>query len=179
MHSPVLVVEDDADVRSLLVETLADVGGFLVYAVETAGGAQALVAECGDSFAAVVLDIGLPDGDGREFCASLRRQGFHLPVILLSGLGGEDNVVCGFEAGADDYLVKPFSTAELLARIDAQLRRAAPQIRPTPVRPEFAAETVSPELAGHRTAQAAAGVCMAQQLSLERLSSDVSKTPSV
>ncbi len=153
MHSPVLVVEDDADVRSLLVETLADMGGFLVYAVATAGGAQALVSECGDSFAAAVLDIGLPDGDGRELCASLRRQGFHLPVILLSGLGGEDNVVCGFEAGADDYIVKPFSVAELLARIAAQLRRAPPQVRPMP--PEFAAGAASPELAGCHAVQAA------------------------
>ncbi len=64
MHSPVLVVEDDADVRSLLVETLTDVGGFLVYAVETAGGAQALMAECGDTFAAVVLTSACRTGTG-------------------------------------------------------------------------------------------------------------------
>ncbi len=134
MHSPVLVVEDDADVRSLLVEALTDVGGFLVYAVETAGGAQALMAECGDSFAVALLDVGLPDGDGRDLCASLRRQGFRFPVILLSGRGSEDDIVCGFEAGADDYLVKPFGVAELLARVAAQLRRTAPQTRPMPAR---------------------------------------------
>lgn len=132
MHLPILVVEDDADVRSLLVEALTDVGCFLVYAVGTAGAAQALMAEYGDSFAVAVLDVGLPDGDGRDFCASLRRQGFHLPVILLSGLGGEDDVVRGFEAGADDYLVKPFGIAELLARIAAQLQRAPPQAGPMP-----------------------------------------------
>ncbi len=90
------------------------------------------MAECGDSFAAVVLDVGLPDGDGRDLCASLRRQGFHLPVVLLSGRDSEDDIVCGFEAGADDYLVKPFGVAELLARIAAQLRRTVPQARPMP-----------------------------------------------
>ncbi len=139
MHPPILLVEDDADLRSLLFEALTEVGGFLVYTVETAGAAQALMAGCGDSFAAAVLDISLPDGDGRDLCASLRRQGFHLPVILLSGLGGEDDIVRGFEAGADDYLVKPFGVAELLARLAAQLRRTAPQVRPTPARIEWAA----------------------------------------
>lgn len=139
MHSPILVVEDDADVRSLLFEALTEVGGFLVYTVETAGAAQALMAGCGSSFAAAVLDIGLPDGDGRDLCASLRRQGYHLPVILLSGLGAEDDIVGGFEAGADDYLVKPFGMAELLARLAAQLRRTAPQVRPVPARTEQAA----------------------------------------
>ena len=139
MHSPILVVENDADVRSLLFEVLTEVGGFLVYTVETAGAAQALMEGCGDSFAAVVLDIGLPDGDGRDFCASLRRQGFHLPIVLLSGLGGEDDIVAGFEAGADDYLVKPFGVAELLARLAAQLRRTAPQVRPTPAQIKRAA----------------------------------------
>ena len=139
MHSPILVVEDDADVRSLLFEALTEVGGFLVYTVETAGAAQALMEGCGDSFAAVVLDVSLPDGDGRDFCASLRRQGFHLPVILLSGLSGEDYFVGGFEAGADDYLVKPFSLDELLARLAAQLRCTAPPVKPMPARIEWAA----------------------------------------
>ena len=132
MHLPVLVVEDDADVRSLLVEVLTSLGSFLVYAVETAGAAQALMAECGDSFAVAVLDVSLPDGDGRDLCASLRRQGFHLPVIMLNGRDSEDDIVRGFEAGADDYLVKPFGMAELLARVAAQLRRAPPQAGPMP-----------------------------------------------
>ena len=77
-------------------------------------------------------DAGRKARDGRDLCASLRRQGFHLPVILLSGLGGEDDIVGGFEAGADDYLIKPFGMAELLARLAAQLRRAAPQARLVP-----------------------------------------------
>ncbi len=127
MHLPILLLEDNADVRNLLVEALSDDGAFMVHAAATIGEAQALVAEHGNSFAAAVLDVSLPDGDGRQFCASLRRQGFHFPVILLSGLSDEDDVVRGLEAGADDHLAKPFSIAELLARIAAKLRHAAPQ----------------------------------------------------
>jgi len=127
MPLPILLVEDNADVRDLLVEALSDNGAFTVHAAETISEAQALVAEHGDSFAAAVLDVSLPDGDGRKFCADLRRQGFHLPVILLSGLSSEDDVVRGLEAGADDYLIKPFSIAELLARIAAKLRHTAPR----------------------------------------------------
>ena len=84
------------------------------------------MAECGGSFTVAVLDASLPDGDGRTFCSSLRRQGFDLPVILVSGLGGEEDVASGLESGADDYLVKPFGVAELLARVAAQLRHAVP-----------------------------------------------------
>ena len=124
MHIPILLLEDNADVRDLLIEAFSD-DAFTVRAAATIGEAQTLMAEHGESFVAAVLDVSLPDGDGRQFCAELRRQGFHLPVILLSGLGGEDDVVRGFEAGADDYLAKPFSIAELLARIRSQLRHAA------------------------------------------------------
>jgi DNA-binding response OmpR family regulator len=127
MHLPILLLEDNADVRDLLVEALSDNGAFAVHAAETITEAQALVAEHGDSFAAAVLDVSLQDGDGRKFCADLRRQGFHLPVILLSGLSSEDDVVRGLEAGADDYLIKPFSIAELLARIAAKPRHTAPR----------------------------------------------------
>ena len=99
----------------------------MVRPAETIGEARTLLAERGRGFAVAVLNVGLPDGDGRRFCASLRWQGFRLPVILVSGLGGEDDVVRGLEAGADDYLVKPFGVAELLARVAVQLRHAAPR----------------------------------------------------
>ena len=124
--SSILVVEGDADVRDLLFEVLTSEGGFLVRTAGTVSEARTLMAERGGGFAIAVLDVGLPDGDGRKFCASLRRQGFRLPVILLSGLGGEGDVVCGLETGAGDYLAKPFGVAELLVRVAAQLRRAAP-----------------------------------------------------
>jgi len=132
MHLPILLVEHDADVRDLLVEALSDNGTFAVHAAETIIEAQTLMAKHGDSLAAAVIDVSLPDGDGRQFCADLRRQGFHLPVILLSGLSDEDDVVRGLEAGADDYLIKPFSIAELLARIAAKLRHTAPRTRLMP-----------------------------------------------
>ena len=125
--SSILVVEGDADVRDLLVEVLTSEGGFLVRTAGTVSEARTLMAERGGGFAIAVLDVGLPDGDGRKFCASLRRQGFRLPVILLSGLGEEGDVGCGLETGADDYLAKPFGVAELLARVATQLRRAAPR----------------------------------------------------
>ena len=127
MGSSVLVVEGDAGVRDLLVEALTGEGGFLVHAAGTVGEAQALMAERGGSFAVAVLDVGLPDGDGRKLRASLRRQGFDPPVILLDSLGHGDGIARSLEAGADDCLVKPFGVAELLARVAAQLRRAPPR----------------------------------------------------
>ena len=127
MGSSVLVVEGDASVRELLVEALTSEGGFLVRPAGTIGEARTLMAERGRGFAIALLDVGLPDGDGRKFCASLRRQGFRLPVILLSSLDREGDVARGLETGADDCLAKPFGVAELLACVAAQLRRAAPQ----------------------------------------------------
>ena len=73
-------------------------------------------------FDAVLLDIGLPDGDGRELCTRLRRQGLKIPVIMLTGADGEQDVVRGLDAGANDYIAKPFRLNELLARLRAQLR---------------------------------------------------------
>jgi DNA-binding response OmpR family regulator len=64
----------------------------------------------------------LPDGDGRDFCAQIRKQGHMMPVIMLTGAAAEDDVISGLNAGANDYLVKPFRTNELLARVQAQLR---------------------------------------------------------
>lgn len=127
MRPTVLVIEDDRDVRQLLVETLTDEGGFTVRVADSIGGAQTVVDECGGHLSLVVLDVGLPDGDGRDFCVSLRRQGFRSPVILLTGLAHEDDVVRGLDAGADDYLAKPFSIRELLARVTAQLRHVSPE----------------------------------------------------
>ena len=127
MRPTVLVIEDDNDVRQLLVEVLTDEGGFTVHAADSIGGAQTVMTGYAEDFSLVVLDVGLPDGDGRDFCASLRRQGFRSPVILLTGLAHEDDVVRGLGAGADDYLAKPFSIRELLARVTAQLRHVSPE----------------------------------------------------
>jgi len=70
----------------------------------------------------VLLDVGLPDGDGRDYCVQLRRRGHRMPVIMLTGSNAETDVVRGLDAGANDYIAKPFRLAELLARLRAQLR---------------------------------------------------------
>ena len=119
-----MLVEDDAVIQEILVDALAVDGGFEVQATGSIGQAQALMAEDSRSFDIILLDASLPDGDGRTFCTSLRQQGCQMPILLLSGLSGEDDIVSGFEAGVDDYLVKPFSSRELLARIAVQLRHA-------------------------------------------------------
>ena len=130
MCRSILVVEDNADVRGVIAEMLKEVGGFTVHLASTISNARLLMAANAGDFGLLVLNVSLPDGDGRTFCASLREQGFTLPVILLSGLSHEDDVVRGFEAGADDYLAKPFRVRELLARIRNQLRHAAAQCEP-------------------------------------------------
>jgi DNA-binding response OmpR family regulator len=73
-------------------------------------------------FDAVILDIGLPDGDGRDYCAQLRRRGHFMPIIMLTGAVEEKDVVRGLDSGAGDYIAKPFRASELLARLRAQLR---------------------------------------------------------
>jgi DNA-binding response OmpR family regulator len=73
-------------------------------------------------FDAIILDIRLPDGDGRDFCATIRKQGHMMPVIMLTGATDESDVVSGLNAGANDYIAKPFRANELLARLQTQLR---------------------------------------------------------
>jgi DNA-binding response OmpR family regulator len=84
--------------------------------------AEALLASPGVHFDLVLLDLSLPDGDGREFCVKARRGGFRMPIIMLTGSDGEADIVSGLDAGANDYISKPFRLAELLARIRVQLR---------------------------------------------------------
>jgi two-component system, OmpR family, response regulator PrrA len=116
----VLVVEDDPQVRAALLRTLAERG----YAVSSAGsglaGLQAAVAEQPDL---VLLDLGLPDLDGAEVLRMLRAVS-QVPVIVVTARDEETEIVAGLERGADDYLVKPFGTAQLDARIRAVLRRS-------------------------------------------------------
>jgi DNA-binding response OmpR family regulator len=73
-------------------------------------------------FDAVILDVGLPDGDGRDYCVRLRGEGHRMPIIMLTGSNAENDVVRGLDSGANDYISKPFRLAELLARLRAQLR---------------------------------------------------------
>jgi two-component system response regulator MprA len=91
--------------------------------VPTATAAEALRSFVATPPDVVVLDIGLPDADGRDVCAALRANGLTSPILMLTALGGLHHKVSGFEAGADDYLTKPFEFAELLLRIKALARR--------------------------------------------------------
>jgi len=126
----VLVVEDEAKMRDLLQRGLEAAG----YAVEGAADGEAGLArvEEGD-YDAIVLDIKLPGIDGFEVCRQLRRAEVWTPVLMLTPLGDIDDRITGLDAGADDYLVKPFAFGELLSRVRALIRRGRPP-RPTALR---------------------------------------------
>ncbi|MDI3309180.1 MAG: response regulator transcription factor [Acetobacteraceae bacterium] len=119
---PILIVEDDAALRATLAEQISLEGEFKADEAESASEAEAKLG-CADArYDAILLDIGLPDGDGRDLCAKLRRDGKRMPVIMLTGADAEADVVRGLDAGANDYIAKPFRLNELLARLRAQLR---------------------------------------------------------
>ena len=116
----VLVVDDDGPIRRMLERTLA-AEGYAVSAVADGGAALAAVERSVPD--AVVLDVAMPGLDGLAVCRRLRAKGLALPILLLTARDEVDDRVAGLDAGADDYLVKPFAAAELLARIRALLRR--------------------------------------------------------
>ena len=118
----ILIIEDDAALRATLVEQLAMEGDFTTDEAANLAEADAKLAAADARHDAILLDIGLPDGDGREFCASLRRDGKTMPVIMLTGANAEADVVRGLDAGANDYIAKPFRLSGLLAGVRAQLR---------------------------------------------------------
>jgi DNA-binding response OmpR family regulator len=118
----VLLVEDHAAVREMLVDYLAGQHGFAIIVARTLDEADKIIDDPEQRLDAVLLDIGMPDGDGRDFCARLRRQGHKMPVIMLTGRNGEADIVRGLDLGANDYVAKPFRLNELLARLRAQLR---------------------------------------------------------
>ena len=119
---PILIVDDDEALRATLVEQLGFDGEFVASEAGTAAEAEAKVTAPDMRFDAVILDVTLPDGDGRDLCAKLRRHGIKVPIIMLTGSDEESDVVRGLDAGANDYVAKPFRMAELLARLRAQLR---------------------------------------------------------
>jgi DNA-binding response OmpR family regulator len=116
-----LVVDDDQDLRDTLAEQLALYDEFEVLPAETA--ASAVAQAKGDRIDLAIMDVGLPDMDGREAVKIMRRNGFRSPIIMLTAQGSDADTVLGLEAGANDYVVKPFKFAVLLARIRAQLRQ--------------------------------------------------------
>ncbi|MER6558238.1 response regulator transcription factor [Streptomyces sp. NPDC001027] len=122
MRQTILVVEDDHALRDVLMRGLRDEDFDTVPASD---GATALRLATADVCAAV-LDIGLPDGDGRDVCQAMRANGFLSPVIFLTAHHRLSDRLSGFSAGGDDYLPKPFHLTELAARLRAALKRAAP-----------------------------------------------------
>jgi two-component system response regulator MprA len=119
----VLVIEDDASLRGTVDRGLRE-HGLSVATVGDGGSALAHIEDDPDGFAVIVLDIGLPDSDGRDVCQALRARGIQTPVLFLTARGQVGDVLSGFAAGGDDYLAKPFHFGELLARVTALARRA-------------------------------------------------------
>jgi DNA-binding response OmpR family regulator len=118
----VLVVDDDQEVRTMLTDLLHDEGFHAHEAADTAAGLVAIDKHTPD---VVLLDVNMPSMNGLDMLAEIRRRG-ELPVIFVTGRGGETDRVVGLRMGADDYVVKPFSSAELVARIHSVLRRSRP-----------------------------------------------------
>jgi DNA-binding response OmpR family regulator len=117
----ILIVDDDADMRDALVEQLALHEEFEAVAAEN--GTKGVQAAKAGHVDLVIMDVGLPDVDGREAVRILRKNGFKAPIIMLTGHDTDSDTILGLEAGANDYVAKPFRFAVLLARIRAQLRQ--------------------------------------------------------
>lgn len=115
-----LIVEDNEELAELLAKGL-QTAGYEADTLSTAEQARSVLQTT--SYAALILDLGLPDGDGLELLREIRHQNNPVPVLVLTARGGLHDRVHGLRSGADDYLVKPFALEELVARLEAQLRR--------------------------------------------------------
>jgi two-component system, OmpR family, response regulator len=120
-QASILICEDDLEMRTVLVRGLRE-EGFQVAGVGTGARLLELVADAPSDL--LIIDIGLPDADGRDVCQALRAQGVGAPVLFLTARDALPDRLLGFSAGGDDYLTKPFAFAELVARLDALLRRS-------------------------------------------------------
>ena len=116
-----LLVDDDKALRQSLAEQLRLVEQFDCLEAETGSGALELAGK--ERFDAVLLDIGLPDMDGREVCRLMRRSGVTSPIIMLTAADSDADTILGLDSGANDYIAKPFRMGVLLARLRAQLRQ--------------------------------------------------------
>jgi DNA-binding response OmpR family regulator len=117
----ILIVDDDPDLRDGLTEQLSLYEEFEAVAVEN--GIKGVQAAKADQIDLVIMDVGLPDIDGREAVGMLRKNGFKAPIIMVTGHDTESDTVLGLESGANDYITKPFRFTVLLARIRAQFRQ--------------------------------------------------------
>lgn len=116
-----LIVDDEKDLREILAEQLVLTEEFSIDTADTAGAA--IIKAKSERIDLIVMDVGLPDLDGREAVKLMRKSGFRSPIIMLTGQTTDSDTVLGLEAGANDYVAKPFKFAVLLARIRAQLRQ--------------------------------------------------------
>jgi two-component system, OmpR family, response regulator len=117
----ILIVEDDEELRLVVARGLREEG----FSVESVATGAELLERIGDTGPdALVIDIGLPDTDGRDLCQALRARGIQSPVLFLTARDALVDRIAGFDAGGDDYLAKPFAFVELVARLDALLRRS-------------------------------------------------------
>jgi DNA-binding response OmpR family regulator len=114
-----LIVDDDADLRGAVADQLQAEGFDTLEAATGAEGAREASARKPDL---ILLDVDLPDMDGREVCRQMRREGVTSPVIMLTAAAGDEDTIAGLESGANDYVIKPYKFAVLLARIRTQLR---------------------------------------------------------
>ena len=129
--SCILVIDDEPQIRAALSNALREVADRVI---EASTGADGLALAAGGHPELIVLDLGLPDMSGAEVCREIRRFAT-MPIVVLSARQNEDDKVKLLSLGADDYVTKPFSTVELLARVKAQLRRARTQALATPEAP--------------------------------------------
>jgi DNA-binding response OmpR family regulator len=118
----ILIVDDDGALRQSLAEQLELHEEFVAVECDTA--ARAMEMARAERFDAILLDVGLPDMDGRELCQLLRRAGTRIPIIILTGADSEADTIQGLDSGADDYVTKPFRLSVLLARLRAHLRQS-------------------------------------------------------
>ena len=116
----ILLVDDDDDLREALSEQLVMTEDFDVFEAQT--GAEGMEKVKQGLFDLVILDVGLPDTDGRELCKRMRKAGVKCPVMMLTGHDTDSDTILGLDSGANDYVTKPFKFPVLLARIRAQLR---------------------------------------------------------
>ncbi len=116
-----LLVDDDTDLREMLAEQLALCDEFSTTEQENASGALSFLSD--NQVDMIILDVGLPDMDGRELCKRIRKMGVSVPIIMLTGMQSDADTVLGLDSGANDYVTKPFSFTVLLARIRAHFRQ--------------------------------------------------------
>ncbi len=117
----ILLVDDDDNLRQTLAEQLALEGEFVTD--QAANAADGLAKAKAGRFDIILLDVGLPDGDGRQVCQAMRASGTTVPIIMLTAIDGETDTIKGLDSGANDYITKPFRLGELLARLRAHLRQ--------------------------------------------------------